>query len=199
MILRGWRRELLAGALPWLVFGFGRMTGYPAIAASLAIFCWLAVRGFAWRETKVFELAILICFSAAAMASEHPLANRVGVMLPLILGLMAFGSVLLGRPCTLQYARLMVGPEWWDNRHFIAVNRVLTLVWGGCFLLSTVLSLLSGTANRLPALGLSGIQLGLYAGALWYTRAYPRWYRLHRYLPLVRSGKETYMKPPLKD
>jgi hypothetical protein len=72
-------------------------------------------------------------------------------------------------------------------------------VWGGCFLLSTVLSLLSGTANRLPALGLSGIQLGLYAGALWYTRAYPRWYRLHRYLPLVRSGKEPYMKPPLKD
>ena len=190
----GWQREVLAAALPWLVYRAGLAAGQPSLGAGLALAGWALVRAAAWRNTKVFELAISLFFMLVWLWPEQLLASRPGVVIPALLGLMALGSVLAGQPCTLQYARLTVGPEWWRNRHFIAVNRVLTLLWGVCFVLSAGLSLLA----VIPAPGLGLLQAGLYAGALWYTRTYPRWYRLHRYLPLVRSGREVYLKPPPK-
>jgi hypothetical protein len=189
-----WRRELLAGIAPWMVFSLGRLAGYPAAGAGCAALAWLAVRGPSWRETKVFELAVLLFLAIAALAP--PWLGRAELLLPGLLGVMALISVAAGRPCTLQYARLMTGPEWWHNRHFIAVNRRLTLLWGSGFLLAAGLALVSGPLQPLPAPAARGLQLGLYAGLLWYTRVYPRWYRLHQYLPLVRSGQEPYLKAP---
>jgi hypothetical protein len=192
-----WRWELLASAAPWLVLSLGRLSGYPAAGAGCAALTWLIVRGPAWRETKVFELAVLIFLGISALAP--PWLGRADLLLPVLLGLLALLSVAAGRPCTLQYARLMVGPEWWHNRHFIAVNRRLTLLWGAGFLLAGCLSLLADPLRYLPALAVRGLQLGLYAGMLWYTQTYPRWYRLHHYLPLVRAGQEPYLKAPSHD
>lgn len=193
-------RDLSAGGLPWVPYGLGLNLGYPALGAATAALLLLALRFVAWREFKIFDLAILAffllvglqncCLNLGSLAIYRPL------LLPLLLGTAAFVSSLLGRPCTLQYAREMVGPDWWHNYHFIRVNHILTILWGCIFLAMAGLTFLS------PALGAHGGMLTgvgnalLFAIAAWFTHWFPRWYRLHFYVPLVRAGKERFIRTP---
>lgn len=188
-------RDGLAALLPWLAFTRDPLAGIvPAPAVALLV--WLLLRVPAWRELKRFEGAILLFFLGAWVFSEQPLSRRPEIMIPLLLAMASFASVVAGRPCTLDYSRSMVGPEWWANRHFLRVNSRLTLVWGGCFLLSAALAWLGDGLHGMPKLAARLAQPVVYIGALCFTRGYPRWYRLHRYLPLVRAGAEPYLRAP---
>lgn len=193
------RRALLrdghAWLLPWLAFTQDPLAG-TVPAAAVALLVWLALRAPAWRELKRFELAILLFFLGAWWLPEQPLSRQPEVMIPVLLAIESFVSVIAGRPCTLDYAKSMVGPEWWANRHFLRVNARLTLVWGLCFLLSAGLAWVSDGLHGPAKLAARLAQPALYISALCFTRGYPRWYRLHRYLPLVRAGVEPYMKAP---
>ncbi len=188
-------RDGLAGLLPWLAFMRDPLAG-TVPAAAMALLVWLALRAPAWRELKRFEGAILLFFLGAWWFPEQPLSRRPEVMIPVLLAMASFASVIAGRPCTLDYAKSMVGPEWWTNRHFLQVKARLTLVWGVCFLLSAGLAWLGDGLHGLPKLAARLVQPALYISALCFTRGYPRWYRLHRYLPLVRAGVEPYLKAP---
>ena len=188
-------RDGLAWLLPWLVFTRDPLAG-TVPAAALALLIWLVLRAPAWRELKRFELAILLFFLGAWWLPEQPLSRRPEVMIPSLLAMASFASVIAGRPCTLDYAKSMVGPEWWANQHFLRVNARLTLVWGLCFLLSAALAWLGDGLAGVPKLAARLAQPALYISALCFTRSYPRWYRLHRYLPLVRAGVEPYLRAP---
>jgi hypothetical protein len=154
----------------------------------LALLAWWLLRGRAWRQAKLFEWAAVLYFLLAPLVRDQPPLDQASLLLPLLLGLLALGSVVAGHPATLDYARLMTGPEWWNNPHFIRVNRWLTLIWACSFLAAAALRWLSEGVNPPAGLALGGLTWALYAAAGWYTVVYPRWYRLHRYLPLVRAG-----------
>jgi hypothetical protein len=188
-------RDGLAWLLPWLAFTRDPLAG-AVPAAAVALLVWLALRAPVWRELKRFEGAILLFFLGAWWFPGEPLTRRPEVMIPALLAMASFASVIAGRPCTLDYAKSLVGPEWWVNRHFLRVNARLTLIWGLCFLLSAGLAWLGDGLDGPPKLAARLAQPVLCISALCFTRAYPRWYRLHRYLPLVRAGAEPYLKAP---
>lgn len=188
-------RDGLAALLPWLAFARDPLAG-TVPAAAVALLVWLFLRAPAWRELKRFEGMILLFFLGAWVFPGQPLTRRPEIMIPLLLAMASFTSVIAGRPCTLDYSRSMVGPEWWNNRHFLRVNSRLTLVWGVCFVLSAALAWLGGGLDGMPKLAAKLAQPVLYISALCFTRGYPSWYRLHRYLPLVRAGHEHYIKAP---
>jgi len=190
----GWPRDLLASTLPWAVLLAGRLSGYPDAGAGMALLAWLLLRIGVWRQAKLFEWAAVLYFLLTPLVRDQPPLDQPGLLLPLLLGLLALGSVLLGAPATLDYARLMTGPEWWTNPHFIRVNRWLTLIWAFCFLAAAALTLLAETVDTSASVALRILIWALYAAAGWYTVVYPRWYRLHRYLPRVRAGLEPYLK-----
>jgi len=190
----GWPRDLLASTLPWAVLLAGRLSGYPDAGAGMALLAWLLLRIGVWRQAKLFEWAAVLYFLLTPLVRDLPPLDQPGLLLPLLLGLLALGSVLLGAPATLDYARLMTGPEWWTNPHFIRVNRWLTLIWAFCFLAAAALTLLAETVDTSASVALRILIWALYAAAGWYTVVYPRWYRLHRYLPRVRAGLEPYLK-----
>ncbi len=188
-----WGPDLYAGVVPWLCYAALARFGQTEAGAGLAAAVLLGLRLRAWRDFKILEAAILVSFLIAAWS---PGVDGAGDVLWWCLATAAFGSAAVGKPFTLQYARKMVGPEWWNNRHFLHVNQILTLVWGGCFVLAVLLRQSAGDGADGSSLAAAVVQLGLFTAAICFSRTYPRWYRLHRYLPRVRSGLEPYLRAP---
>lgn len=192
-------RDLLAGGAPWLPYWLGQNLGYPGVGAAAAALALALVRLRALREFKLFDLAILAFLTTAALdhagVAVYPSDSLRRAALPLLLAAAAFVSIALRKPCTQQYAREMVAPHWWHNRHFFLVNRMLTAAWGSCFLIMAVLAwaVMPLDYGRLMT---GAVSLALFMLCAWFTQVYPRWYRLHRYVPLVRAGKEPFLRSP---
>ncbi|KZL24684.1 hypothetical protein [Pseudovibrio sp. WM33] len=91
---------------------------------------------------------------------EHPL-----LLISAIYTLVASGSLFIGKPYTLQYARERTPEEFWAEEIFLTINYHLTLMWTLIFLSSFILSVLAVsfpdywpifalTRNSLIAIGL---------------------------------------------
>ncbi|HEY0837976.1 MAG TPA: NAD(P)/FAD-dependent oxidoreductase [Azospirillum sp.] len=131
--------RIVIGFSPWILFGSllpagSVLAGSVALAASLALCVMDRLRG----ALKAPELVAAVFF-AALLAAESagwtwPRAH-LGLLVHLALAAMAFGSLAAGSPYTLQYARDDWPREYWEMPQFVAVNRAVTAVWGGIFLI----------------------------------------------------------------
>ncbi|WP_139556088.1 DUF3159 domain-containing protein [Methylotetracoccus oryzae] len=193
-------RDLRAAVLPWTLYGIAAVLEQPLAGAMAAAVALVILRLRRWREVKLPDLAILAFFVAVAVDECcHALADWSALRsawLPSLLAVLALGSSLVGQPFTLQYARQAVGPEWWDDRHFLRVNQIITAVWGASFAATAGLHVLTAAGSLSQRMAASAAGVALLVTALCFTRAYPRWYRLHRYLPRVRAGIERYRRAP---
>ena len=193
-------RDLRAAVLPWCLYGVAAAMEQPLAGATAAAVALIILRLRRWREVKLPDLAILTFFVAVVVdEGSHALADWSALRpawLPSLLAILALGSSLIGQPFTLQYARQAVGPDWWDDPNFLRVNQVITAVWGASFTATAALHVLtaSGPMTQRMLAGTGG--LVLLVSSVCFTRAYPRWYRLHRYLPRVRAGIEPYRRAP---
>ena len=169
--------NLIIAFLPWILFGL-LSHRYPmaALVVALAI---TAVQVLAHRRhPKILEL-VSFCFFAFDFMALYFLhwaavGQHQGLMVHLILATTAWGSLLVGNPFTLQYAREMVPPERWHLRSFIRVNQWITAVWGTDFILQAcVLEWQSARGGLLPSV----ISAVLSALSLIFTLWYPRWVR----------------------
>jgi len=131
--------RILLGFSPWILFGaLAVPAGTPgaavaALAASLAL-CALD----RWRGALKAPELVAAGFFAALLACE-PLGwswprDNIGLAIHLALAGMAFGSLAAGTPYTLQYARDDWPRAYWTAPPFVAVNRAMTALWGGLFL-----------------------------------------------------------------
>ena len=122
-----------------------------------------------WANIAMFGSA-LIAIGVLGIAWLIP---YMGVLIYATLAAFTFGSILVGMPFTLQYARGMVDKAFWDNPLFIHVNVMITGIWGGVFLINLGLS---GIAVITPGLIGHIAQVTTYivlaAGAL-FTIWYP--------------------------
>ena len=80
-----------------------------------------------------------------------------------------FLSVMLRRPFSTARARLTVPAEFWTQPGFIAINRVISLVWSSAFLLDTVIAMLSPPGTEMTPV----LCYGLIIGAMLFTDRYP--------------------------
>jgi protein-S-isoprenylcysteine O-methyltransferase Ste14 len=100
------------------------------------------------------------------------------------------GSLIARRPFTLQFAREQVPQEFWANPQFIATNYKITGVWAVAFVILVLADVIMAFFPAIPLwVGIVVTILAL-AGAIWFTRWYPR--RVRRTLTLpsreIRSG-----------
>jgi hypothetical protein len=102
------------------------------------------------RRLKVLDVATIVFFAAlvivALVTSRQDLATLDQYSQALssgALGLIALGSVLVGHPFTVDYAREQAPPEVWHTAAFKKINLVLSLVWTVVFLLCAGLGLAS--------------------------------------------------------
>jgi hypothetical protein len=133
----------LAGLAPWiamsLLSGPGRFEESVSTALGLSIlFIYLRLRrGGSLKPLEVFEVAYFGSLAIVGLLASDNLIGWLekwsGEMSSLALAVFTFGSLLVGNPFTLPYAKETTPREYWDSPIFLSINRVITLVWALAF------------------------------------------------------------------
>jgi hypothetical protein len=95
-----------------------------------------------------------------------------------LLSAMAFGSLLVGAPFTLPFAREEAPRDMWHNPHFYRVNQILTVAWGLAFLICAMVKY----GERLPSWAALLTNFVIMFLAVMFTKWFPQWYRREIYL-----------------
>jgi hypothetical protein len=133
----------LAGLAPWiamsLLSGPGRFEESVSTALGLSIlFIYLRLRrGGSLKPLEVFEVAYFGSLAIVGLLASDNLIGWLekwsGEMSSLALAVFTFGSLLVGNPFTLPYAKETTPRDYWDSPIFLSINRVITLVWALAF------------------------------------------------------------------
>ncbi|MFJ6718554.1 MULTISPECIES: hypothetical protein [unclassified Streptomyces] len=148
--LSGFLGSPLIGMSPWIAFsilvGPGRFEW--AVGAALVISLALVIGGrVAARgsSVKILEVSDLVFFAIMAVvgAVASPGTHRwletyAGEISNLALVAIAFGSMALRVPFTIQYAREQVPPAYWTTPTFLRTNYLITAAWGVAFLVAAI-------------------------------------------------------------
>jgi hypothetical protein len=171
----------LLGFLPFLLFavltgplGAPAALGAAAVTAAVLI---LSERR-AGRQPKLLEVAGGLLFALlffVALARGGALSAGA-IRFSVDLGLFAIvaGSLLAGRPFTLQYARETVPEEYWDHPRFRRINYLISGAWAFAF---AVMVAAEGAMMLLPAMPRAlgyGLVAAAMLGAVLFTRRMSR-------------------------
>lgn len=171
---------ILLAFAPFVIFAvLERIVGpTAALAAGAVTSAALLVRDLAVsRHMKILEVGTFVLFCGLAL---YTLLNKthwsvIGVRLCVDAGLLliVLGSMLARRPFSLQYARLQVPPELWNEPEFIRTNYVITAIWALAFLVMTIAEVgILYLPGLPPRVGIVVIILALI-GAIKFTGWYP--------------------------
>ncbi|WP_284581460.1 hypothetical protein [Streptomyces sp. 2P-4] len=185
--LRGFLESPVVGMAPWIIFsllvGPGRFE--VAVATALAAAVALVLLGHLTRpgsSWKLLELADVVFFAGMAVvgALAAPdtlrwLETYAGEVANIALTLIAFGSMAVRMPFTLQYAREQVDPSLWHTPAFLRTNYVITGAWGLAFLVAALAGAFGDLVLHNPDNIWTGwiIQITAIVAALKFTAWYP--------------------------
>ncbi|MFK4222614.1 hypothetical protein [Streptomyces sp. NPDC019890] len=191
----------IVGMSPWIIFsvlvGPGRFELAVGLALAVAVVLLIATRmrqrGTSLKILEVTDVvffAVLAAVGAAASPGTHQwLETYAGEISNLALAVIAFGSMAVRVPFTMQYGRERVGPESWKSPEFLRINYVITGVWGAAFLVAAIAGgfgdLVLHNPDNLWTAWI--IQIAAIVAALSFTEWYPQ---------VVRSRTRTGEPPP---
>jgi predicted permease len=148
---------MLLGLVSWVLFtiiaehGTLKVASIAALVISVGV-CVYAVRG--GSRPKMIELAAVgtfVVFTVVAFVADpsltHFLTRYARAIAAGVLAVLVFGSLLFV-PFTEEYARERVPQEYWHSPEFKAVNRRLTLLWGGVFTVMTGSHIIAGAIDH---------------------------------------------------
>jgi hypothetical protein len=172
----------IAGFLPWIVFwvvaGSPSTWEFGAIAALLVAVVLLlptVERG----RVKMLDVATVAFFAVMAIVGiivsppdRDWLDRWSNVLASGALGALVLASLAF-MPFTEQYARESAPPEVWHTPLFRRTNQVLTLVWGGVFVATAILGVISREHPSTSDWTSWVIPIVLIVAAVKFTRAYP--------------------------
>lgn len=167
------------GAIGWLAYSALSIMGWwiGGALAGLAVFAVILAHEYSRDAVKLMD-----CVSAAFFAFAAIVAALAGPWLFLrynvfmiwgIFALVAWITILIGRPFTLQYAHEQAPPEVWDHPLFRRLNVFLTLVWCGILTVNTLFGFAAFLTGRIISLGLL-IPLAIFIAGLVFSRLYPK-------------------------
>jgi uncharacterized membrane protein len=162
--------------LPWIVFWVlsGRDNYQIATFAATAVVIFLNIKDIRQRNIKILDMGTLIFFIILTGISFSPNALWVDhYSAPLSDGamfLIAFISLVIRKPFTIQYAYEQVDPKFWNSPGFYTTNRTISMVWCVVFLVNAVLSYLY--VNH-PYILDWVIHILILVGAIKFTAWYP--------------------------
>lgn len=195
---------LLAAFVPWIVYWVlvGNVDIRVACAITLVIVVLQTIRTtLAGATPKVLEIGTLVVFAVLtiiAFLGDDAFLDRW--MQPLANGglfLVALGSVVVGKPFALQYAREEVSPEVQDSPLFVRTSLIITWVWIAAFAVMAISSaippLVDGDAtmrdrnDALSAVFYWVVPFVALAGAVLFTKSYSE--HVHRQAA-ARAGSQ---------
>lgn len=138
---------ILVSFIPWIIYwilcGMGNKLG---IVLPLAISLLLVVPQFRKKDFNPLDLTSVLYFSIATVGTFifnlHIFMGRCGFLGYSVLFLMAFSSLIIKQPFTLQVSKRDYPEIYWNDESFLAINNLITMVWAGIFLLNAIVFLL---------------------------------------------------------
>jgi hypothetical protein len=169
--------DLIWSFAPWFVFLFAsRFTTFSgAVALGFLTSVVVLTRATTKHRAHMLDWAGLCYFAALALilAITHPghietWSRYAQFGSHMVLTILVFGSVLVGRPFTESYARMTTPKEVWHTKEFREVNRRISLVWGLAFVVGDVSLALAGSVSARQAL----LRVIVPFGALYFAYHY---------------------------
>jgi hypothetical protein len=149
-----------AGLAPWiamsLLSGPGRFEESVSTALGLSIlFIYLRLRrGGSLKPLELFEVVYFGSLAMVGLLASDDLTRWLekwsGEMSSLALAAFTFGTLVVGNPFTLPYAKETTPREYWDSPIFLSVNRVISLVWALAFTVAAVAGLYGNSVLDQP-------------------------------------------------
>ena len=132
-------RTVLSNFGPWIVYGLVAATGHQGwayLGGLTTSLCQIAFQRRV-RRPKIMDGVSLLFFFAGAVSIlvfHSSLFPRAGsVLIWSALAVVAWGSLVVGKPFTAEYARSAVPQAVWDTPGFRRVNVMIAQVWGVVF------------------------------------------------------------------
>ena len=135
---------VLVSFIPWIVYwvlcGTGKPGGIliPFVISSLLVIT--QIRRLNLMDLTSF-LYFIIALAGTSVFSLNIFVESSGVLGYSVLSLMAFLSLIIKQPFTLQSARRDYPEAYWRDRSFLAINNLITIVWMCVFLINAFLLL----------------------------------------------------------
>ena len=187
----------LLGLAPYAAFFLLQRLGSTEAGLWAAAAVGLGVTGLRLRaggRVTLLQGGPLVLFAvlAAATSVAQLVWTTTGLRLAMNVGFLALvlGSLAVGRPFTLAYARRRVPPSFWQAPLFLAVNRAITWAWAGAFALLTADTVADLMFPRIPGWADALANVLVMAGAVLFTMRYPGFARR-------RAGLQPVAFPPV--
>jgi hypothetical protein len=180
-------KSLFQSFLPWILYFVlvGSTQKELDIAISVAAFTSIAFEMRSLRKGYVLSWGTLIFFTflfiSVVIFRSSLIAKYEWVLSNSTLALIAWVSIIIKRPFTIQYVKEQVSSEHWNSSLFIRINYILSAIWGFLFLINLSLNILH---IYLPMFNGWIYELSTYIPSIvgvWVTSWFPDWYK-NRYL-----------------
>jgi hypothetical protein len=179
--------KILLGFLPWILFGIlaGPSLTSLEIGLAAALLATLALGFNQLRQGYFLTWGSLLFFLASfilvAWLKNLWVVEHMDLLVRATLAVIAWASIIAGRPFALQYARESVPEAYWRTPEFIHTGYFISLVWGIIFLIALGASLFRPYLDQL-----SGWLYQLLAtGSMFLGIIFTQWY-VHR----VRKARQ---------
>lgn len=177
---------LIIGFLPWMLFYVlpTQTQGQLDIVLTIVLILTFIINGrdlckgfiLTWGTAGFFVFS----FITVVILKITWVMSHMGILVSLVLATVAWFSLLIGKPFTMQYAKEHVPAEKWQNPSFIFVNRVLTLTWGLIFLLALSINTLQLYYPVMQHWTCAATSYGADIFGVWFTIWFPKWYRSYK-------------------
>lgn len=175
------RIETLSGALPWILYFALPHLGLPVAALSAAFVAALyptAIAAARGKSVKLIDWTTLafFAFGLAALAAGTSVTAAFShynyVLVWILFSAMAWVSLLIGKPFTLEFARESTPPEVWNTPLFHHANVTITLAWAAAFTLNLVVALIALRLSGAAAIAAQIFQFVPMVGAVVFMSCY---------------------------
>jgi hypothetical protein len=180
-------KELVQSFLPWILYFIlvGSAPWQINLAVSVAVITAIIFEIKGLKEGFVLSWGTLIFFIflfISVVILKHPTVIKYqGLFSNGSLALIAWISILIRLPFTIQYAKKMVAPQYWQTPTFKKINYIITAVWALSFTLGVFLNLLHVKFAEFSGWSYEIISYAPSIFAIWFTSVFPEWYKA-RYL-----------------
>nr|CAI64103.1 conserved hypothetical membrane protein [uncultured archaeon]CAI64240.1 conserved hypothetical membrane protein [uncultured archaeon]CBH36625.1 conserved hypothetical protein, flavin containing amine oxidoreductase family [uncultured archaeon] len=138
---------ILVSFIPWIIYwilcGMGNKLG---IVVPLAISLLLVVPQIRKRDFNLMDLTSVLYFSIATagtfILNLNIFVESSGFLGYSVLFFMALFSLIIKQPWTLQSSKKDYPEIYWKDESFLAINKLITIVWVVIFLLNAIVFLL---------------------------------------------------------
>lgn len=173
------RRKL--GFVAWIVYELLVSNGYWTSAGLIGVALMVVVVAsqYQGRAIKIMDCTSLSYFVAATILIVSDRAGYLQRNHQLVVwglfAVVAWTTLAVGAPFTLQYTRPKTSPAMWDNPDFLRMNRNMTAVWAVIFTLGSVLGEVVRKYGHPLPFGLIVPMAAMAFGVL-FSLLYPRCY-----------------------